>query len=283
MRIAGLLVVAALLGPCAPQVDAKSAQPSAQERDTAIRKGMAWLDRVVFKLPDASGTPRKQFTVATTGLVHLLARKGKGRRSSGRSVVTRSRAHYRYAELANGNFPYDPSQRSAHASLTGVSRAAGAVLAMHALGIPWSDVGIERALEFVDEHFDYLSEGHGSSTLGLLLAALMQRARGEKAWQRFRGAYFRRILDAQQPDGSLVCICRGKAFGSTNDSKPFGGKLARAGDEGAIGAVFGDTTKAYVTASHTLILLLDRESPRLLRKPGPVRRRAPVTPGSKGR
>jgi len=429
MRIAPLappaLLILLLLGPARDTQagPAPSKEPATRERDTAIGQGMGYLDKTVFKLPDASGTPRKQFTVAMTGLVHLLAHQG-GRRTDGRKSVTKARAYlsryvdelerrtadpaqlpartgsfssdrviqytwplamtalflgeahqrgvgtaaarkelgrivpllvkaqapnggwghgkvthqgrargsskmdgfgsypdtlvassnlvgtslglvrgiitprpegvlkkalesarayYRYAELANGNFPYDPSQRSAHKSLTGVSRAAGAVLSMHALDIPWSDVGIVRALEFVDAHFDYLAEGHGSSTHNLLLAALMQRARGDTPWRRFKRAYFRRLLDGQQPDGSFECICENKAFGSTNDSKPFGGKVARAGGAGGLAAMFGDATKAYVTAAHTLILLLDRAPLRLLDDRLPKRERGPVTPGSTGR
>jgi len=46
----------------------------------------------VFKLPDASGTPRKQFTVALTGLVHLLARDGSTR-TDGKRSVKRARAY----------------------------------------------------------------------------------------------------------------------------------------------------------------------------------------------
>lgn len=380
---------------------------TAAERDAAIARGIKYLEGTVFKLRDAAGTPRKQFTVAVTGLVGLLARDGatasarsksdladrarkyldayvdEVRRGTARpeqlaetsdawssahvmqytwpigmaglfygelhareldqaraartlrtivdvleaaqapnggwgharvrgrgkprgtslmdgfggypdtllassnlvasslalvrpiaapkkeDVFDRALAYFEYAELANGSFPYDPSQRSAHIDMTGVSRAAGAALAMHLLGVEWDEIGMSRALELVDEHFDYLPEGHGSSTLNLMLAALLQQRRGPRAWARFKEAFFRRILDLQAANGSFACICENKAFGSTNDSRPPGGA------SGSFPAYFANRTDTYVSAMHTLILLLDRTRPRLLPTP-------PVTPAEEG-
>ncbi len=398
-----IALIAGLTGGTALAKDdaAAPAKPvTAKERDAAIAKGIEYLDRTVFKLHDAAGTPRKQFTVAVTGLVGLLAedaksktarrkntllgkarkfldayvaevkkrtsdpkqlpetadrvnsgeimqytwpmgmaglfygelhargrnkagaaktlrtivdileaaqapnggwghaqyrKRGKPRGTSERdgfggypdtllassnliasslalvkpiaapkaeNVFDRALAYYEYAELANGSFPYDPSQRSAHMDMTGVSRAAGAALAMHLLGADWEDVGMSRALELVDEHYTYLSEGHGSSTFNLMLAAFLERLRGPRSWARFKETYFRRILDNQAKNGSFTCVCENKAFGSTNDSRPFGGK-ARSGG----GAYFANRTDTYVSAIHTLILLLDRTWPKLMPKP----------------
>jgi hypothetical protein len=399
-----------------PFVQAADAKPDAKlpadhERDEAIIRGLRYLEREVFQLPDASGTPRKQFTVAATGLAFVLARDGYASRTDGKKMIERARAYlakyveevtrrtadpaslpaqagsfssnhmiqytwplamdamfqgelhhrglgragarkslrsilplleeaqapnggwghgkvgdkgrprgsskmdgyggypdtlqastnivatalgwvrpmvpsrkkdfvekaqgyFRYAELANGCFPYDPSQRSAHMDLTGVSRAAGAVLAMRALGISWKDRGIQRALAYIDANFAYLSEGHGSSTFNLFLAAMLQRVRGEKEWRNFKRTFFRRIIDKQGEDGAFECVCEGKAFASTNDSKPFGGKMA-----GSI-KMFADGTSAYVTALHTLILLLDRAPPKLLGKEAPAPAQAPITPST---
>jgi len=431
MRIAGIATLALLLllsGTHAVDAKPKVKDPAAHERDTAINAGIRYLDRTLFQLPDAAGTPRKQFTIAVTGLVYLLARDGVGLRTDGKAGVKkaraylakyvaevaqrtadpsqipaqagrissnqmmqytwplamtalflgelhargvekaaarreigrivgllveaqapnggwghgrvgdkgkargasvmdgfggypdtllassnlvatslglvqgvaapkpkdtldRARAYYRYAELANGNFPYDPSQRAAHTDLTGVSRAAGAVLAMRALDVPWKDRAIVRALEYVDDHFEYLSEGHGSSTHNLLLCALLQRARGEQEWQRFKHGYFGRILKLQKEDGSFGCICRNKAFGSTNDDNPFGGKsgtpfggksvgkVSRSGSGKGFGGIFEAGTKTYVTAIHTLILLLDRSPPRITGHAPAAPERGPVTPG----
>ncbi len=157
--------------------------------------------------------------------------------------------------------------------MTGVSRAAGAVLAMHLMDVDWDEIGMSRALELVDEHFAYLSEGHGSSTLNLMLAALLQHRRGPQAWARFKETFFRRIVEGQAANGSFACVCQNKAFGSTNDTRPVGG--ASGGDA----AYFANRTDTYVSAIHTLILLLDRTKPRLLPEPGvPVADEGPVTP-----
>ncbi|MHC5010804.1 MAG: prenyltransferase/squalene oxidase repeat-containing protein [Planctomycetota bacterium] len=406
MRVlqAGLLVavLGGMLGGSAGAEDQGPPAAPAQlvtleERDGAISRGIGYLQRTVFQLPDATGTPRKQFTVAVTGLVDLLA--GDGRTSTTRrrstlaekarrfleayvtevrertvdpaqlaetsdatssahamqytwpiamagiffgemharglneaeaartlrtivaileaaqapnggwghaqfrgrgkprgpsemdgfgaypdtllassnlvatslvlvrpvappekdDVFDRALTYFEYAELANGSFPYDPSQRAAHIDMTGVSRSAGAVLAMRLMGIEEDDIGVSRALELVDEHFEYLSEGHGSSTLNLLLAAFLQRLRGTQAWSRFKETFFRRILDDQAADGSFTCICQNKAFGSTNDSRPAGG-----GAGGPAAAFFANHSATYVSAIHTLILLLDRTWPRLV-------------------
>ena len=138
--------------------------------------------------------------------------------------LLRAVGYFRTAQLDNGNFPYDPSQRQAHISMTGVSRAAGSAFALWTLGVPWRDKAMKRSLAFVDKHFDYLNEGHGSSTLNLLYGALLQKMRGPRHWKRFKARYFRALVDGQAEDGSFTCICEGKAFGSTNDSDPFGAK-----------------------------------------------------------
>ena len=404
-RVSALaLLVALLLGAGSPALARKGKKAVApppprvadHERDTAINRGLRYLDKTVFSLPDSAGTPQKQFTVAVSGVAWLLAR-GSGRlrtdghakqlarvlsylehyigeverrtatpaqlpeqsgrfntnhimqytwpvamagifhgelharglhrdkakkslarivrileaaqrpnggwghgqvrnngKPRGTSVMDgfggypdtllassnlvaaslglvrkitppkdeqtfdRARDYFEYAELSSGNFPYDPSQRSAHMDLTGVSRAAGAAFALHTLDADWDDIGLARALEFVDDHFEYLSEGHGSSTHNLLLCALLQRVRSEKAWQRFKTVYFRRLLQGQQKDGSFLCICQNKAFGSTNDSKPLGGKSA-----GSLGP-FAKSRAAYISSIHTVILLLDQSPPHLL-------------------
>lgn len=383
----------------APAAASPKKPVTAKERDAAIAKGLRYLEKTVFSLPNSTGTPRKQFTVAVTGLVALLAQdagsrtarrkggladkahkflepylartakrtadpkqlpktsgvgssdqvmqytwpfgmaglfygelhargsrkteaaamlrtivrvleaaqapnggwghaqvreRGKPRGTSimdgfggypdtllavsnlvaaalalvrplappkKEDVFDRAVAYFQYAELANGNFPYDPSQRAAHIDMTGVSRAAGAVLAMRHLGLDWEDIHLSRALEFVDEHIEYLAEGHGSSTFNLMLAAFLQRQRGPRAWVRFKETFFRRMLDEQTKSGAFLCICRNKAFGSTNDSKH------RGKASGSKPSFFANRTDSYVTSIHTLILLLDRAWPRLMPKP----------------
>lgn len=417
MRIPKLLLGVLVLLPASGAALAGDARPDASrpvgdhERDEAIQGGLRYLDGHVFRLPDAAGTPRKPFTVAVHGLVHLLAdgggvrTDGRGRQvrkaraflaawvadvqkraadpaqlpegpgqfrsdlliqytwplamarvffgelrarkraaaqadrvleriapllleaqaagggwghhrlrpgaarthvpggypdtllsssfvvasslglvrpregSLGEEALARAATYFRRAQLPNGNQPYDPSQRAAHTDMTGVARAAGACFALWTLGVPWKDAAMRRSLDFVDDHFAYLSEGHGSSTLDLLYAALLQRARGARAWKRFEATFFRRILDAQDAEGAFACICQGKAFASTNDSHPFGGKgvSKSAGSSSLLKGLLQDGTGAYVTAVHTLILLLDRAPLRLLGGERP-RAPAPVTP-----
>jgi hypothetical protein len=74
--------------------------------------------------------------------------------------------------------------------------------------------------------------------------------------------YEPRIVAAQEASGVLRCVCEGKAFGVTCDSKsPFGGI-----------AVFADQQAAYTTALHAFVLLLDRGVLSILdrRRPGPA-------------
>ena len=409
---AAFCCIAALLLPGAPgalgKPDKKPSAVADHDRDEAINRGVRYLEDTVLRLPDASGTPRKQFTVALTGLVELMAGSARGIRTDGKSrIVDRCRAYlaayveeverrsadesqlpprhgmamsdrimqytwplgtaaffygelhargrhkkssrkllrriakvlgetqqtdggwghgrvqskqtgeapggvfagmqggypstllaatngvaaplalartevgakglgflervipyYETAQLPNGNFPYDPSQRSAHRDLTGVSRAAGALFSLYCLGVPWKHPTMKRSLSFVDEHVEYLSEGHGSSAYNLMWAALAQRVRGEEPWKRFKRTFFRRILDKQDEQGAFECICAGKAFASTNDSRGLGLGIPR----------FAGGTKAYVTALHTFILLLDRDTPRLLEKRPAERRPRPTTP-----
>ncbi|MCP5066230.1 MAG: hypothetical protein GY946_06640 [bacterium] len=413
-----LLVLTASLSMIAPGVDARSAPDesaavTAKQRDKAIAQGLRYLDETVLALPDASGTPRKPFTVSVTGLCWLLAEDAQSRTARGfgsqikrarkylrtylastakraadesqwpeksgsfssndliqytwpfamsavffgelhargqggsaarkqlrvilpvleaaqapgggwghgktrtqgtakgpnkmdgfgaypdtlvsssnivalslaavqkiapladKETLPRALAYFRYAQLDNGNFPYDPSQRSSGRAMTGVSRAAGSILALRYLGVPWKDEDLAQALAFIDDNFEYLSEGHGSSAYNLMLAALLQKARGPKEWKRFREIFFRRIVDGQQENGSFLCICEGKAFASTNDSRPMGGKVKTAGMPG----VFADGRDAYVSAIHTLILLLDKTQPKLIPVGKDVPRvAAPITP-----
>ncbi len=425
--VCGLLVLA--LGVPSPRsafakddAKAKPAKVTDAARDEAILKGIRYLDDTVLGLPDAQGTPTKQFTVAVTGLVKLLA-ADKGSSSSGkRAQLDRIRAYleryvdqiaegvkdparlpevqgqfssnrliqytwpiamagvffgelhargkhtgqakrvlkqvrtilraaqrtnggwghhatrpgggpaargmasgypdtllctswvvasalgllegtpgkelpphlakavdyFRAAQLDNGNFPYDETQRSAHRSMTGVSRAAGSCFALWTLGVPWRDKQMKRSLDFIDEHFDYLNEGHGSSTLNLLYGAFLQKLRGPRHWKRFKARYVGPIVAGQAEDGSFACICEGKAFGATNDTDPFGsmgkggkGVVKKAGDMGLLKKFTQGTKTAYVSSIHVLILLLDRTKPELLdgkRPKVPSGSSAPTTP-----
>lgn len=175
-------------------------------------------------------------------------------------VATRTldgaREYYRAAELGNGNFPYDPSQRSADLDTTGAPRAAGAIFALLCMGVPADDPVLSKAREYVAENMEYLSEGHGSTTYGLLMGALACRALGDREWKAFDGMFAPRILGTQDKDGAFGCICEGKSFGTSCDEEHLGAM-----------SFFADGQKAYLTAIQTLILLLDRTPPRFTPAP----------------
>lgn len=171
-------------------------------------------------------------------------------------TLDKARAYYRAAILKNGNMPYDPSQRSAEADTTGAPRAAGAVFAFLSMGASADDPTVEEARNYVAKHREYLSEGHGSATYGLLMGALASRALGERDWREFWSLFAPRILGAQDKDGAIGCVCEGKSFGTSCDEGMLSGI-----------SVFEDGQKAYLTAIETLILLLDRAPARIVPTP----------------
>jgi len=182
-------------------------------------------------------------------------------------AIEAARTYYREAQLSNGAFPYDPSQRSSGPAKTNPSRTAGSIYAMHCLGMP-RDRAMEKSINYIRQEFAFLPEGHGSSTLNLFHAALCCHALGKKDWERFKEEFFPRIIEKQGEDGHLDCICENRAFGATNDSKdPFGG---------AAGNFFTDAQRAYTTSLHAFILLLDRGDLKLDR---PIGRERATTKG----
>ncbi len=164
--------------------------------------------------------------------------------------------YFSTAQLDNGNFPYDPSQRSAQGDSTGAGRTAGAVFALAAMGVRLDSPTIQKGARYIQENMADLSEGHGSAALNLLYGALACHLLQGEYWTGFERKFFRPILQHQMEDGSFECICEGRVFGSTNDSKGL------AGMSGFGGGAFEDGTTAYVTALHTWILLLDSAKPK---------------------
>jgi len=170
--------------------------------------------------------------------------------------------YYRAAQLPNGSFGYDDSQRSAGMAKTNASRTAGAIYAMYCLGMP-RDRQFEKSVDYMMREFEYLPEGHGSSALNLWQAAMACHALGKAPWKRFRESFEARIVANQDTEGHLACICEEKVFGATNDSKdPFGGRA---------GVRFTRGLKTYTTALHAYILLLDRGELKLHRPTGKKR------------
>jgi len=181
----------------------------------------------------------------------------------GTEFLDKSPDYFRDAQLRNGNYPYDPSQRSADFDELGAGRAAGAIFALWCMDVPLTDRTIKRSIKYLDAHLEQVAEGHGSAAMTLLFGALAAKVRGEKAWAAFKKTFFRRMIDAQARSGSFTCICKGTTPGTTNDSKPPGGlgMLQKGAD-------------AYVTAIHTWILLLDRETPKTM-SPRPAAQTTP--------
>ena len=80
----------------------------------------------------------------------------------------------------------------------------------------------------------------------------------EATWSTFRDIFFRPIVDAQDDEGAFACVCRGGP-GVTCDTNPPGGIGRLPG--------YAEQKKVYVTAIHTLVLMLDRAMPRPAKAP----------------
>ena len=165
-----------------------------------------------------------------------------------------AREYFRTAQLPYGNFPYDPSQRSSGQSVTSVGRTAGAVYAMHCLGMQ-RDRRFDRAVEYVLSSLPKIPEGHGSPCLNMMYGALACHALGPKTFERFKKEFHPRLIAAQDETGELACICEGSGFGVTCDTKtPISIGLFQRGQ------------KVYTTALHAFVLLLDSRRLKILDK-----------------
>jgi len=179
--------------------------------------------------------------------------------------VPQARRYYRDARLGNGSFPYDPSQRSSGRSKTNVGRTAGALWAWLAIGLP-RDRDFDRSLEYVAENLDFVKEGHGSPCLNVMHGAFFFRAVGPDGFELYRRYTFPRIIEAHQESGAFSCICEEKAFGVTCDSDTHGIAILKGGTDG------------YITAIHTLVLMLETDSLKILDRPTPTDPATPTTP-----
>jgi len=227
-----------------------------KEAGAQTRDPIAALDRVGAGYPSTL-LASSALVAASLGIARTAAGDPEG------PDLGKARAYFVTAQLPNGNFPYDPSQRQAHRDRTGAGRTAGSLFALWTLGVPLTDKSVARAAEYLDEHPADVAEGHGSAVLTLLYGALAARVRGGRPWQAFRERFFRPIVAAQSEEGAYSCIAEGKLFGTTNDSRGFGASL---------GGFFQDGVDVYVTALHAWILLLDVVEPR------PPGRAAPESP-----
>jgi hypothetical protein len=136
------------------------------------------------------------------------------------------------------------------------ARTAGAVFALLCAGAPRDDPVVVAGLKAVDAHPELMSEGHGSATMALQFGALLSRGRGDRAWAAFRKIFLPRILAHQEPSGAFACVCQAKTLAVTCDTREIPGLPAQVAADWLRGG------KVYVTAIHTLILLLDRTAAR---------------------
>jgi len=171
-------------------------------------------------------------------------------------AVIRARAYLRVAQLDNGSFPYDPSQRSSGFAKINAGRTAGSLYAWHCLGMP-RDRDFRRSVHYLEGNLEWIKEGHGSPCMNMMHGALASRMVGKEMWERFENLYFPMILGKQAEDGSLPCICEQKAFGVTCDSRKMGG------------GIFARMQEVYNTSLHLFVLLLDRDNLKILRRRAP--------------
>jgi len=197
-----------------------------------------------------------------------LAALGASPRKS--EAVRGAVSYFERAQNGDGTFPYDPSQtfaRKGPSNGLAVARTPGAVYALLLAGVKKDAPVVEKALAAIDAQPEMMSEGHGSAALALLYGGLLADARGERAWRTFRTLFFGKILEKQEKDGAFLCIAEAKTFGVTVDTKELPGMA----DMPCAGA-WTSQAKTYVTAIHTLLLMLDRTDSEI----------APEAPAPKG-
>lgn len=259
--------------------------------DDARRGGVSGMD---LGIPDPTGRhgklnyPKTLLSTTNVCATALGALRRALKKEAGDSA-RKARAYYAAAQNGNGSFPYDPSQVMKGggpgtgepgaggpgmggpnpADELGAPLTAGALLALRSLGAPDSDPIVRAARAYVDAHPQGLSEGHGSATYGLLLSALEASSRSEAAWIAFRERFLRRLLEAQQKDGTSLCACRHGSFATTCDTDPLPGAPDMPGQ--------AQDARMYVTALHALILALDRVPAKALPAPQQGAGAVPVT------
>ncbi len=241
--------------------------------DDARRGGVSGM---ALPIPDPTGRHASMDYPATlTSTTNLCAAAlGAARRALKRDAgeaARKARGYYGAAQNPDGSFPYDPSQRekdgdrppgfASPADALAVPLTAGALLGLRSLGFPAEDPLAAKAAPVVDAHPEWASEGHGSATYGLWLCALEARTRDADgaAWRAFRERHFRRILDAQGPDGTFACACASASPATTCDTEPLPGGIDMPGH--------ADDARMYVTALHAAVLALDRAVPKAVPAP----------------
>jgi hypothetical protein len=246
--------------------------------DDAARPGMGIPPIPIPKPGQNPGDPTETATyphtliAASNCVLSALGVAHTRLKSKNPKSLARGRKYFEGAQNKNGTFPYDPTQKQsagsqgAKAESTEIARTGGAVFALLSAGANPQDAAILSALDAIDAHPEWLSEGHGSASMALQFGALLSRARGREAWTRFRGIFLPRILNSQAEDGSFSCVCKQVSPSVTCDTRPI---------PGADWPGYMEGNTAYTTALYVLILVLDRAELRAI--PAMPRMRAPQT------
>ncbi len=239
--------------------------------DDARRPGMGLPP---IKIPKPGGgmlTYPDTLLAASNGALTSLALGESVAGAKSGDAIERGRRFFAASQHDGGAWPYDPSQRvgagseaagdlppeiverlGSIASALDVARSGGAVFALLSAGATRTDATVARGLAVIDAHPEWAGEGHGSASLAFQWSALLAKARGPETWSIFKRHHFARIIEQQQKDGSFDCACRKATFGVTCDTESIGG-----GTLPGMGS-WDKAARVYVTAIHTLILLLDR-------------------------
>jgi len=182
------------------------------------------------------------------------------RRKTDSTALRAGRAYFARFQSEDGTYPYmfrklPPGAKPGMGPIA-VARTSGVAFALFCAGAPRTDPTAQKALRAIDARPQFMAEGHGSATMALQFGGLLSRARGGRAWKTFRSTYFPRILAAQEKSGAFLCISRGE-IGSNNETRPRLPAGMKAPTQNRGGEV-------YVTAIHSLLLLLDRTESRVL-------------------
>jgi len=231
-----------------------------------------------FEIPGKFRYPAEFVAPSYCALSALgIARRARGKKGDS-SALRAGRAYFASGQSEDGTFPYAfrklrPGAKPGMGPVA-VARTSGVAFALFCAGAKPTDPTAVKALRAIDGRPQFMAEGHGSATMALQFGGLLSRARGDRAWSAFRSMYFPRILAAQEKSGAFLCVSTG-VIGSNDETRP---RLpAGLRDSVPSGIKLPDRNpraEPYVTAIHSLLLLLDRTESRVLPTipglPGPV-------------
>lgn len=150
--------------------------------------------------------------------------------------------HFKICQFSDGSFQYEPKNEIK--DFSGIVRTAYVLFALDCLGVSHNDSIFEKSSDCIRKNIENLSEGHGSSSLGLMISALTCQMLGKDEWYTYRDTFIDKIIKNQREDGSFKCICIGKNDRVTCDEKL--SKFLKVPEQ---------VTKTYVTTQYTFVLL----------------------------